>query len=40
MTTRTAIVERTLPDIFYEDPEPIEDGMQQEDTIVRLMSTA
>ena len=37
MTTRTVVADRTLPDIFYEDPEPIEDGMLQEDTIVRLM---
>ena len=24
---------RTLPDIFYEEPEPVEDGMQQEPPI-------
>ena len=32
-TTRTitnAWIHRTLPDIFYEEPEPVEDGMQQE----------
>ena len=38
MTTPTVIADRTLPDIFYEEPEPIEDGLQQEDTIVSLMS--
>ena len=36
MTTRNATVERVLPDIFYEDPEPVEDGMQQELTITHL----
>ena len=36
MTTRQATVERVLPDIFYEDPEPVEDGMQQETTITPL----
>ena len=38
MTTRAAIVERTLPDIFYEDPERIEDDMQQAPTILHLLS--
>ena len=28
---------RTLPDIFYEDPEPVEDGMQQAPHIHRLV---
>ena len=35
-TTRTitnAWIHRTLPDIFYEEPEPVEDGMQQEFSI-------
>ena len=36
MTTQAAIAEQTLPDIFYEDPEPIEDGMLQE-PIISLM---
>ena len=36
MTTRNATVERVLPDIFYEDPDPVEDGMQQELTITHL----
>ena len=27
---------RTLPDIFYEEPEPVEDGMQQEAPIDRI----
>ena len=36
MTTREATIERVLPDIFYEDPEPVEDGMQQEFTITLL----
>ena len=36
MTTSSAITERVLPDIFYEDPEPVEDGMQQELTITLL----
>ena len=27
---------RTLPDIFYEEPEPVEDGMQQEPSIDRI----
>ena len=28
---------RTLPDIFYEDPEPVEDGMQQAPVIFRIV---
>ena len=35
-----AWVNRTLPDVFYEEPEPVEDGMQQEipiDHIKRLL---
>ena len=39
MTTREATIERVLPDIFYEDPEPVEDGMQQELTITLLAFT-
>ena len=35
-TITNAWVNRTLPDIFYEEPEPIEDGMQQEMALVRL----
>ena len=27
---------RTLPDVFYEEPEPVEDGMQQEPPIDRI----
>ena len=45
MTTAKKItnawINRTLPDIFYEEPEPVEDGMQQErsiDYIKRLLS--
>ena len=38
MTTQATIAEKTLPDIFYEDPEPIEDGMHQEPTITLLIS--
>ena len=34
--TAKATIERVLPDIFYEDPEPVEDGMQQELTITLL----
>ena len=44
MTTARIItnawIHRTLPDIFYEEPEPVEDGMQQEppiDHIKRLL---
>ncbi len=36
MTTMKAPTQRALPDIFYEDPEPVEDGMQQELTITLL----
>lgn len=36
MTTRNPTIERVLPDIFYEDPEPVEDGMQQELTMTLL----
>ena len=46
MTTARKItnawIHRTLPDIFYEEPEPVEDGMQQEppiDHIKRLLSS-
>lgn len=38
-TTRTitnAFVNRVLPDIFYEDPEPVEDGMQQAPVIIEV----
>ena len=35
-TTQTLI--RTLPDIFYEDPEPVEDGMQQAIPLIELVS--
>ena len=45
MTTARKItnawINRTLPDIFYEEPEPVEDGMQQEspiDHIKRLLT--
>ena len=27
---------RTLPDVFYEEPEPVEDGMQQSPVIHRI----
>ena len=33
-TTQTLL--RTLPDIFYEDPEPVEDGMQQAKPLIRI----
>ena len=33
-TTQT--LDRTLPDIFYEDPEPVEDGMQQAKPLIRI----
>ncbi len=36
-TITNAWVHRTLPDIFYEEPEPIEDGMQQEMALERLV---
>ena len=32
-TITNAWIHRTLPDIFYEEPEPVEDGMQQEFSI-------
>ena len=35
-TITNAWVHRTLPDIFYEEPEKIEDGMQQETALVRI----
>lgn len=35
-TMTNAWVHRTLPDIFYEEPEPAEDGMIQDLTIARL----
>ena len=38
-TTRTitnAFVNKVLPDIFYEDPEPVEDGMQQAPIILEV----
>ncbi len=37
MTTQVAADVQTLPDAFYEEPEPIEDGMQQEPTITLLL---
>ena len=33
---RNAFAERILPDIFYEDPEPVEDGMNQAFVIVEI----
>ena len=36
MATIKSTLELALPDIFYEDPEPVEDHMQQEDTIIHL----
>ncbi len=36
-TITNAWVNRTLPDIFYEEREPIEDGMQQEMALERLI---
>ena len=36
MTMTGAAIDKTLSDIFYEDPEPVEDGMQQELTITFL----
>ena len=36
MTTMKAPAQRVLPDIFYEDPERIEDDMQQEPIISLL----
>ena len=35
-TITNAFVNRVLPDIFYEDPEPIEDGMQQAPIIIEI----
>ena len=35
-TITNAWVDRYLPDIFYEDPEPVEDGMQQATVIVEI----
>ena len=35
-TIANAWVNRTLPDIFYEEPEPVEDGMQQELALERI----
>ncbi len=37
MTTQVAADVQTLPEAFYEEPEPIEDGMQQEPTITLLL---
>lgn len=37
MTAREATIERVLPDIFYEEPERIEDDMPQEPTINLLV---
>ena len=31
-------LDRTLPDIFYEEPEPVEDGMQQAIPLIGLVS--
>ena len=36
-TIANAWVNRTLPDIFYEEPEPVEDGMQQELALERII---
>ena len=36
--TITRIPVRTLPDIFYEDPEPVEDGMQQAIPLIDIVS--
>ena len=33
-TTQTLV--RTLPDIFYEDPEPVEDHMLQEESLTPI----
>ena len=38
MTMQIATDRQNLPAIFYEDPEPIEDGMLQEPTITLLIS--
>ncbi len=37
MTMQVAADVQTLPEAFYEEPEPIEDGMQQEPTITLLL---
>ena len=31
-------LDKTLPDIFYEDPEPVEDGMQQATPLIEIVS--
>lgn len=33
-----AWVNRTLPDIFYEEPEPVEDGVLQESPLMRIIN--
>ena len=37
-TITNAWIHRTLPDIFYEEPEPVEDGMRQEIPIYTIKS--
>ena len=38
-TTQTLqTLDKTLPDIFYEDPEPVEDGMQQATPLIEIVS--
>ena len=34
--TKVSLITTALPDIFYEDPEPVEDGMQQAPIIVEV----
>ena len=34
--TKALPVARALPSVFYEDPEPVEDGMEQAGTIVEI----
>ena len=34
--TKVSLITTALPDIFYEDPEPVEDGMQQAPVIVEI----
>ena len=34
--TQVSLVTTALPSIFYEDPEPVEDGMQQAPIIVEV----
>lgn len=34
--TRVSMITTALPDIFYEDPEPVEDGMQQAPIIIEI----